>query len=68
MNIIYFIVIIMFEKYFKKSILPNFSIFQAGLAGAPSRAVSAMKNMNIPQQLKDMKLPDIPQAIKELKF
>lgn len=44
------------------------NIVQAGIAGAPSRAVSAMKNMNIPQQLKDMKLPDLPQAIKELKF
>lgn len=24
--------------------------------------------MNIPQQIKDMKLPDLPQAIKDLKF
>lgn len=42
--------------------------FQAGIAAAPARAVSAVKNMNIPQQIKDMKLPDLPQAIKDLKF
>jgi hypothetical protein len=24
--------------------------------------------MNIPQQIKDIKLPDLPQAIKDLKF
>ncbi|CAH0766992.1 unnamed protein product [Bemisia tabaci] len=41
---------------------------EAGISGAPSRAVSAVKNINIPQQLKDIKLPDLPQAIKELKF
>ncbi|XP_049805581.1 AP-3 complex subunit sigma-1 isoform X1 [Schistocerca nitens] len=41
---------------------------QAGLAAAPARAVSAVKNMNIPQQIKDIKLPDLPQAIKDLKF
>ena len=41
---------------------------QAGIAAAPARAVSAVKNMNIPQQIKDMKLPDLPQAIKDLKF
>lgn len=45
-------------------------IFQAGLAAAPARAVSAVKNMNmnISQQIKDIKLPDLPQAIKDLKF
>lgn len=37
---------------------------EAGLSAAPARAVSAVKSMNIPQQLKDMKLPDLPQAIK----
>lgn len=37
-------------------------VFQSGLAAA--RAVSAVKSMNISQQLKDMKLPDLPQAIK----
>ena len=42
--------------------------FQSGISGASSRAVSAVRSMNIPQQLKDMKLPDLPQAIKELKF
>lgn len=41
---------------------------EAGISAAPSRAVSAMKNINISQQLKDIKLPDLPQAIKELKF
>lgn len=41
---------------------------QAGLAAAPARAVSAVKNMNLPQQIKDIKLPDLPAAIKELKF
>lgn len=39
---------------------------ESGLAAA--RAVSAVKNINIPAGLKDMKLPDLPQAIKELKF
>lgn len=42
-------------------------IFQAGLSAAPARAVSAVKNMNIPQQLKDMKFSDLP-AISGLKF
>lgn len=37
---------------------------EAGLSAAPARAVSAVKSMNIPQQIKDMKLPDLPQAIK----
>lgn len=46
----------------------EFLYFQAGIAAAPARAVSAVKNMNIPQQIKDMKLPDFPQAIKDLKF
>nr|CAD7459879.1 unnamed protein product [Timema tahoe] len=41
---------------------------RAGIAAAPARAVSAVKNMNIPQQIKDIKLPDLPQAIKDLKF
>lgn len=41
---------------------------EAGISMAPARAVSAVKNMNIPQQIKDMKLPDLPQAIKDLKF
>lgn len=46
----------------------NFKRLQAGIIAAPARAVSAVKNMNIPQQIKDMKLPDLPQAIKDLKF
>lgn len=41
---------------------------EAGISAAPARAVSAVKSMNIPQQIKDMKLPDLPQAIKDLKF
>lgn len=39
-------------------------VFQAGLSAAPARAVSAVKSMNLPQQIRDMKLPDLPQAIK----
>ncbi|XP_073995423.1 AP-3 complex subunit sigma-2 or isoform X2 [Rhodnius prolixus] len=39
---------------------------ETGLAAA--RAVSAVKNINLPAQLKEMKLPDLPQAIKDLKF
>ncbi|KAG8252469.1 AP-3 complex subunit sigma-1 [Homalodisca vitripennis] len=39
---------------------------ESGLAAA--RAVSAVKSINLSQQLKDMKLPDLPQAIKDLKF
>lgn len=45
-----------------------FLCVKAGITAAPARAVSAVKNMNIPQQIKDMKLPDLPQAIKDLKF
>jgi len=41
---------------------------QAGITAAPARAVSAVKNMNLSQQIKDIKLPDLPQAIKDLKF
>ena len=43
-------------------------MFQAGLSAAPTRALSAVKNMNLPQQLKDIKLPELPQAIKDLKL
>lgn len=39
----------------------------AGIAAAPARAVSAVKDMNIPQKIKDMKLPDLP-SIGNLKF
>ncbi|KAH9640618.1 hypothetical protein HF086_000562 [Spodoptera exigua] len=38
---------------------------EAGISAAPARAVSAVKSMNLPQQLRDMKLPDLPQAIKD---
>lgn len=41
---------------------------EAGISAAPARAVSAVKSMNLPQQIKDIKLPDLPQAIKDLKF
>jgi len=41
---------------------------EAGISAAPARAVSAVKSMNIPQQIKDIKLPDLPQAIKDFKF
>ena len=42
--------------------------FQAGLSAAPTRAISAVKNISIPQQIKDIKLPELPQAIKDLKL
>uniref|UniRef100_A0A914S3F9 AP complex mu/sigma subunit domain-containing protein n=1 Tax=Parascaris equorum TaxID=6256 RepID=A0A914S3F9_PAREQ len=32
---------------------------EAGIAAAPARAVSAVKNINIPQHIKDFKLADI---------
>ena len=44
------------------------SHLQAGFSAAPTRAISSIKNMNIPQQIKDIKLPDLPQAIKDLKM
>lgn len=37
---------------------------EAGLSAAPAAVVHQLKSMNLPQQLKDMKLPDLPQAIK----
>lgn len=37
---------------------------EAGLSAAPAAVVHQLKSMNIPQQFKDMKLPDLPQAIK----
>ena len=37
-----------------------FGCSQAGIAAAPARAVSAVKEMNIPQRIKDIKLPDLP--------
>lgn len=40
---------------------------EAGLAAAPSRAVSAMKDMNLPQKLKDLKMHDLS-SIASLKF
>jgi len=33
---------------------------EAGIAAAPARAVSTLKEMNIPQRIKDIKLPDLP--------
>merc|ERR1712037_1080082 len=41
---------------------------EAGISAAPTRALTAVKNMNLPQQLKDIKLPELPQAIKDLKL
>ena len=40
---------------------------EAGLTAAPSRAVSAVKDMNLPQKLKDLKLPDLSN-ITSMKF
>lgn len=40
---------------------------QAGITAAPARAVSAVKEMNLPQKIKDMKLPELP-SIGGLKF
>lgn len=40
---------------------------EAGITAAPARAVSAVKSMNLSQQIKDMKLPDLP-TISGLKF
>ncbi|PAA87511.1 hypothetical protein BOX15_Mlig019201g1, partial [Macrostomum lignano] len=33
---------------------------EAGFSTAPARAVSAVKDMNLPQKIKDMKMPDMP--------
>lgn len=41
---------------------------EAGIIAAPARAVSVVRGMNIPQQIRDMRIPDLPQAIKDLKF
>jgi len=41
---------------------------EAGISAAPTRALTAVKNMNLSQQLKDIKLPELPQAIKDLKL
>lgn len=35
-------------------------MLQAGIGAAPQRAAAAIKDMNIPQKFKDIKLPDIP--------
>lgn len=40
---------------------------EAGLSAAPAAVVHQLKNMNLPQQLKEMKLPDLPQAIKVMR-
>lgn len=45
----------------------TFYHLQAGISAAPARAVSAVKEMNIPQKIKDIKLPDLP-SIGNLKF
>lgn len=41
---------------------------EAGLSAAPAAVVHQLKSMNLPQQFKDMKLPDLPQAIKVMNF
>ena len=40
---------------------------QAGITNAPSRVVSSMREINIQQRLKDIKLPDLP-SIGNLRF
>jgi len=50
-----------------QNLTERFFSFQAGISAAPTRALSAVKNMNLPQQIKD-KLPELPQAIKDLKL
>ncbi|XP_078328537.1 AP-3 complex subunit sigma-2-like [Crassostrea virginica] len=37
---------------------------EAGIIAAPARAVSAVKDMNLPQKIKDIKLPDLPNILK----
>lgn len=32
---------------------------EAGLSAAPGKAMSALKEMNLPQKIKDIKLPDL---------
>lgn len=41
---------------------------EAGISAAPSRAFSTVKSINLPQQIKDMKLLDLSNSIKEFKF
>lgn len=41
---------------------------EAGLSAAPAAVVHQLKSMNLPQQFKDMKLPDFPQAIKVSRY
>lgn len=47
--------------------LANCLSVQMGITAAPARAVSAVKNMNLSQQLRDIKLPDLSN-IGSLKF
>ena len=56
-----------FSEKEKKNINLNL-LLQAGFSAAPTRAISSLKSINIPQQIKDIKLPDLPQAIKDLKM
>jgi AP-3 complex subunit sigma len=32
---------------------------ETGISGAPNKAMNALKEMNLPQKIKDMKLPDL---------
>ncbi|KRX70929.1 AP-3 complex subunit sigma-2, partial [Trichinella sp. T6] len=40
---------------------------EGGIVTAPARAVTAMKNMNLSQQIKDIRLPDLP-SLSNFKF
>ncbi|CAG2167047.1 unnamed protein product [Oppiella nova] len=55
------------NKIEKQEVSQTIDLSFAGISAAPARAVSAMKSINIPQQIKDMKLPDLPN-ISSLKF
>ena len=57
-----------FDSLFKEFYLTFLYLLQAGISAAPSKALSKVKNMNLGQQLKDIKLPELPQAIKDLKL
>lgn len=40
---------------------------EAGIGGAPARAMNVVKNINIGQQIRDIRIPDIP-GLKDLKL
>ncbi|XP_003374415.1 hypothetical protein Tsp_09763 [Trichinella spiralis] len=47
-------------KLIRSLILVPFHYAKGGIVTAPARAVTAMKNMNLSQQIKDIRLPDLP--------